>query len=310
MIDPIAPILRDHGVVVLDGALATELERRGAVLDDALWSAKVLLEAPELIEQVHYDYLVAGADLLTTSTYQATFEGLARRGIDEAEAADIFRRSVALAVSARDRFWARAENRRGRPRPLVAASIGPYGAFLADGSEYTGDYGVDRQALMRFHRPRLLLLADSEADLLALETIPSLEEAEALLAVVAEVGDQPAWIGFSCRDGSHVCHGEPFERCVARAAEAEQIVAVGLNCTPPRFVQELVERGAQTTGKPFVVYPNSGETWDAGRRRWLPAEGSESLTFESWIAAGARLVGGCCRTSPETIADLARRVGR
>src|SRR5579884_482415 len=201
--DPLARILNDYGLMILDGAMATELERRGCDLRDPLWSAKVLIEAPEMIKVVHAAYFAAGADCAITASYQATFQGFARRGLSEAEAADLMRLSVRLAVEARDEFWADPANRAGRPRPLVAASIGPYGAYLADGSEYRGDYGLSEEELCAFHRPRLAMLASSGADLLACETIPCLEEALALAELLSELPEAGAWISLSCRDEQH-----------------------------------------------------------------------------------------------------------
>ncbi len=304
--NPLTPFLTQAGVVILDGALATELERRGAELRDSLWSAKVLVEQPELIRQVHYDYFLAGADVATTASYQATFAGLARRGLTAAQAADLMRRSVRLAQEARDQFWSAEENRTNRLRPLVAASIGCYGAFLHDGSEYRGAYGLTVQQLMDFHRPRLEVLAQSGADLLACETIPCQVEAEALARLLAEYR-LPAWLSCSCRDGRHVCHGELLADCVAMAEDVESIVAVGVNCTPPQFVENLLRSLASRTRKLLLAYPNSGERWDASRQGWyghlaFPDWGQAARL---WFAAGGRLLGGCCRTTPETIRTLA-----
>ncbi len=142
-------------MLIVDGALATELERRGADLHDPLWSAKCLLERPDLIREVHLDYLKAGADIVTTATYQATFEGFGGRGIGYEGAARSMRDAVALAIAARDEFWSEPLRRDERLWPLVAASVGPYGAMLADGSEYRGRYSIDDRGLAEFHRPRL-----------------------------------------------------------------------------------------------------------------------------------------------------------
>lgn len=305
--NPIAPFLEQFGVVILDGALATELERRGADLNDPLWSAKVLLEAPEMIRQLHYDYFAAGADVAITATYQASFEGFMRRGLSQQEAADLMRLGVRLAQEARDDFWAEPRHRAGRLRPLVAASVGSYGAFLADGSEYRGDYGLTRAQLMDFHRPRMAVLAESGADLLACETIPCQVEGEALVELLQEFPDTPAWLSFSCCDEEHVCHGEPFSRCVELANASEQIVAVGLNCTPPAFVESLLMAAHMATDKPLVAYPNSGEQWDAQRHCWIEGTGATEFAIpaQRWYAAGARLIGGCCRTSPSDIRDIA-----
>ncbi len=303
MFNPLQPFLDKAGVVILDGALATELERRGADLDDPLWSAKILLEAPELIRQLHYDYFVAGADVAITASYQATFAGFARRGLDENQAAALMRLSVQLAIEAREQFWSDPANRINRLRPLVAASIGCYGAYLADGSEYRGDYGLTVAQLIDFHRPRMAVLANSGADLLACETIPCLLEAEALIQLLTEFRHAVAWLSFSCCDEEHVCHGEQFADCVALANQSEQVVAVGLNCTPPRFVEPLLQQAALVTCKPLLAYPNSGESWDATNHCWLPGTGVTEFgtPAQLWLAAGARLLGGCCRTTPADI---------
>jgi homocysteine S-methyltransferase len=298
--------------MVLDGALATELERRGATLDDPLWSAKLLLEDPALIRQVHYDYFMAGADVATTASYQATFAGFARRGLDSAAAASLLRRSVELADAARAESWADLAHRQGRLRPLVAASVGPYGAYLADGSEYRGDYGLDVTALMAFHRQRLGVLAATQADLLACETIPTLVEAEALVRLLPEVPDTVAWLSFSCCDGTHLCHGEPLAEAVALANTCDQVVAVGVNCTAPRWIEPLLESVRALARKPLLVYPNRGEGWDAVRRCWLPGTGIDDFgaAARRWWAAGARGIGGCCRTTPGDIQAIARALGR
>jgi homocysteine S-methyltransferase len=301
--DLFAPFFARTGVVILDGALATELERRGADLNDALWSARVLLEDPDLIRQVHYDYLAAGADVLTTASYQATFAGFARRGLDQEEAAELMRLSVRLALEARDAFWAVPANREGRVRPLVAASVGPYGAYLADGSEYRGDYGLSAAELMAFHRPRMAVLAASGADLLACETIPCRIEGEALVALLAEFPGMPAWLSFSCRSGEEVSDGGPFALCAALADTSDQVLAVGVNCTAPRYIEDLLAVGRSATGKPLLCYPNSGEAWDPLHNCWIGATGVTDFhtPAQRWHAAGARLVGGCCRTTPEDI---------
>ncbi len=297
--------LERHGVMLLDGALATELERRGADLADPLWSAKVLLEQPELIRQVHYDYFVAGAEVAITASYQATFAGFAKRGIEHNQAAELMRRSVRLACEARTQFL--AERAESADAPLwVAASIGPYGAYLADGSEYSGDYGLSIHDLRDFHRPRLAVLAESGADLLACETIPTLLEAEALIQLLAEFPRQSAWLSFSCGTESQLWHGESLTEAVALANDSPQVVAVGINCTAPRLIEPLLRSVAGIARKPLLVYPNSGEQWDREQRCWVPGTGTTDWTapVHAWVAAGARLIGGCCRTTPADIRTM------
>jgi len=305
-LNPLVPFLERNDAVILDGALATELEQRGADLVDPLWSAKTLIERPELIRQVHYDYFVAGADVATTATYQATPQGFARRGLSAGETGELLNLGIRLALEARDDFWAVAANRRDRLRPLVAASIGPYGAYLADGSEYSGDYGLERSALIEFHRQRFAVLADSEADLLACETIPTLIEAEALVALLDKHPQAVGWLSFSCGDGTRLHHGETLAEAATLAAACDQVLAVGVNCTAPRLITSLLLSAGGVTAKPLVVYPNSGEGWDAVHRCWLPGADRRPLQdyVREWFGAGARLIGGCCRTTPEDIRQI------
>lgn len=304
--NPIASILRNYPLIVLDGALATELERRGCDLRDPLWSAKVLLEAPELIRQVHLDYLLAGADGVITASYQASVEGFTRRGLAPSEALALIRRSVYLAREARDAFWADPAHRVGRPRPFVAASVGPYGAILADGSEYRGDYGLDEAALIEFHRPRLAALLAAGPDILACETLPCLLEAQALARLLAEFPEASTWISFSARDGAHTCHGERLTDCAVVLDACPQVVAIGVNCTAPQYIPALINAIRAATNKPIVVYPNSGEVYDTTHHRWqgIGTVAAFAEQAREWAAHGARIIGGCCRTGPEHIRAL------
>jgi homocysteine S-methyltransferase len=297
MVDPFADLASVRGTVVLDGGLATVLERRGFDLSDTLWSARVLLEDPSSIFEIHRAYFAAGADVAIGASYQASFEGFAARGIDRGRAAEALRLSVAIAREAADEV----------PRPtLLAASVGPYGAMLADGSEYRGDYAVSVDHLVRFHVPRMEALASAGPDLFAVETIPALAEAEAIAQALERVPEVPAWVTFSCRDARRLHDGTPIERAVALVAGSEQVVAIGVNCTPSRFVSELIGRIRASTGKPIVVYPNAGGEWSAGSRRWDMTEVPElGQAAPGWRDEGAAAIGGCCGTGPDQIAAIA-----
>ena len=286
--------LPSDSVLISDGGLATELEARGHDLSDPLWSARLLAEAPQEIVAVHAAYFRAGATVATTASYQASFDGFAAHGIDRREAAGLLRRSVELAKAAREEAAGGAL--------YVAASIGPYGAALADGSEYRGRYGLSVAALMRWHRPRFEILADAGADVLACETVPDVDEAEALVNLVRSVG-VPAWLSYTI-DGAETRAGQPLADAFAVAAGVPEIVAIGVNCCAPEDVLPAIR--VADIGKPVIVYPNSGERWDSRRRQWTgPSRFSAQLATQ-WIAAGARIVGGCCRVGPADIADVRR----
>ena len=305
--NPIASILNHYPALVIDGALATELERRGCDLNDELWSAKILLEQPEVIKQVHLDYFKAGADCAITASYQATIEGFAKRGLNEKEAIALIQKSVLLAREARDEFWTDEANHQGRPKPFVAASVGPYGAFLTDGSEYRGNYGLSQKDLIDFHRPRMKALVEAGADLLACETIPSLIEAHAIAELLKEFPDIQAWITFTGRDEKHISEGQVFAECVEQIQDHPQIAALGINCTSPKYIPFLIREASKRIEKPIVVYPNSGEKYDATRNDWDGTPGLDSFGEQAreWYDAGARLIGGCCRTTPDDIRVIA-----
>ena len=291
-------------VIVLDGAFATELEARGFSVNDALWSAKVLFERPDLVREVHLDYLRAGADVVTSASYQATVEGFMKRGFSKEEAAALIQKSIQLAQEARDLYLAEREGN-GRV-PFVAASVGPYGAYLTDGSEYRGDYGIDEDALVAFHAERLALLAEEKPDLLACETLPCLVEARAIVRALREREIRiPAWFSFSCRDAAHISDGMEIAVCARWLDTVPEAAAIGLNCTAPQYVESLIGEIRRETTKPIVVYPNSGETYDASDKSWHGAAEDFGTIARRWRTAGARLIGGCCRTTPREIADIA-----
>jgi len=301
--NPIASRLEQYPALVIDGALATELERRGCDLKDDLWSARILLEQPEIIKQVHLDYFKAGADCAITASYQATIEGFIKRGLTESDAIALIQKSVKLAKQARDEFWVDESNHTGRSKPFVAASVGPFGAFLADGSEYRGNYGLTEKELMDFHRPRMEALIKAGADMLACESIPCLIEAQAIAKLLKEFPNITAWISFTARDEKHISEGQVFADCVRQLEDHPQIAAIGINCTSPKYIPALIREANNATEKPILVYPNSGETYDAAKNDWNgdPVFHSFGEEAREWYEAGARLIGGCCRTTPEDI---------
>jgi homocysteine S-methyltransferase len=285
-------------VLISDGGLATELEARGHNLSDDLWSARLLVDAPAEIAAVHAAFFRAGAMFATTASYQASFDGFAARGIGRDDTARLLRRSIELAKDARDEV--------GADGRWVAASVGPYGAALANGEEYRGRYGLSVAELADWHRPRLEILADAGADVLAIETVPDVDEAEALVALVRDLG-VPAWLSYTIA-GTTTRAGQPLEEALAVAAGVPEIVAVGVNCCAPTDVLAAVGIAKTVTGKPVIVYPNSGQDWDGHHRAWVGQSHFSAQLAPQWVSAGARIVGGCCRVRPDDIAAIARAV--
>jgi homocysteine S-methyltransferase len=288
--------LRDGPVLVIDGGLATELERRGATLDAELWSARLLLDDPPAIADVHAAYVDAGADVLITASYQASLESFRAAGVDDARAIEAIARSVELARDAA----ARAAR-----RVLVAASVGTIGASLPGGAEYRGRFGLPRARYVDHHVGRLEALLGAEPDLIAVETLPDLEEARVLSELLDERGAR-GWLSFTCADGERLRGGAPIEEAFALCQQSRAIVAAGVNCTAPEHVEALLRAGARACRKPLLAYPNSGEGWDASRRAWTPAAHDDDIAALAprWVDAGARALGGCCRTTPDDIAAL------
>ncbi len=293
-----------HGLHVLDGGMATELENLGFDLSGVLWSAQVLEDSPQAIARVHRAYLEAGADCLITASYQVSAEGFEQMGHAPQDAAvaaeNALRRSIAIAETVR------SEYQESTPRKVwIAASIGPYGAMLHDGSEYHGDYDCSFDELVGFHRRRIAVLVQTSADFLAFESVPSLDEAQAILTALHSYPDIPAYISFTCRDAIHVSHGETLQTCAHLLEVEPQIVAMGVNCTRPELMSSLIGELRQSTAKPILVYPNSGEQWNAVQRCWQGHAVPFEKLAKQWQMAGAQWIGGCCRTGPEQVRAVA-----
>jgi homocysteine S-methyltransferase len=295
-----------NGLHVLDGAMATELERKGFDLDGPLWSAQVLETSPQAISAVHRDYLEAGADCLLTASYQVSAQGFEKIGRDPhvavRDAANALRSSVTIAEEARKDYQSRS------PRRIwIAASLGSYGAMLHNGAEYHGNYHCSFEELVEFHSPRIAVMAQTNADLLAFESIPSLEEARAILLALRTHPDLPVYLSFTCRDGVHVSHGESLRTCAELLDAQPQVVGIGVNCTAPELIDSLVGELARATSKPIIVYPNSGEQWDAAHHCWHGDGQIQQFgkLAEGWKSAGAQWIGGCCRTGPEHVRAVA-----
>ncbi|SFP04132.1 homocysteine S-methyltransferase [Oscillibacter sp. PC13] len=304
----LADALRETGILVIDGSMSTALEAMGCNLNDRLWSAKALVETPDLVRRVHMDYFRAGADCGITDSYQATIPGLLAKGYSEKEAEALITRSVELFIDARDTWWNAEGLGSGRVWPLCLGAVGPYGAYLADGSEYRGNYGVSDDDLKDFHLRRMELLWNAGADLLLIETQPSLHEA-LLEAEIAESLGADYWISFSCRDGSHIHEGDLIRDCAKTLAVGHpHLKMIGVNCTPPQFVEHLILELKMGCDLPVAVYPNSGEEYDPATKTWHGNR--DGITFgdyaRRWMRAGASAVGGCCRTVDNHIREVAK----
>lgn len=298
-------LLKQHPLI-LDGGLATELENAGHDLGHPLWSAKLLKESPQAILQQHCAFLEAGADIISTVGYQATFPGLMAQGHTYDEASELMLLAVEIACEARNQV-ASSLSSPTRIKPLVAASIGPYGAYLADGSEYRGQYGISATELHEFHAARFALLAGTDADLIACETIPDFAEAEVLADLSGQTVEARTWISFSCPDGTHISDGTPFATCAELAQNSPGIAALGINCTAPEYASSLIA-SARKAGltKPLIVYPNSGEKYDPIRKTWQGSGSTESFVeaARQWLEIGADVMGGCCRVTTRHIREL------
>ena len=304
----LATLLADGKSLVIDGALATELETRGHDLSHALWSGKTLIEDPDCIRQVHLDYFLAGADIAITASYQASIIGLQQHlSLSGTEAKHLVKLSATLAQKAREQAY-----ESGVPRTrklLVAGSVGPYGAYLADGSEYRGDYTCTAEEFKAFHRPRITALLDAGVDFLGIETIPSFNEVRALLELLhSEFPTATAWLGCTLKDASHISDGTPLSEVLSFVSQySDQTLAFGINCVPPSTALASLQHMRSLTAMPLLCYPNSGETYVPSEHVWTGDKSGREIRESSlqFRAAGASLIGGCCRTTPEDIKNIA-----
>ena len=293
--------------LLLDGGLSNQLESQGCNLKQSLWTAEMLKSNPQEIIKAHLAYLEAGAQCIITSSYQATIPGFTKLGIDEEEAKKLILKSVKLAKKANHIYL---EKYPDRTQALVAASIGPYGAYLADGSEYRGNYGISDEELKDFHLSRIQILDKSEADILACETIPSYQEARLLAEILLDC-KKKSWMTFSCKDGIHINDGTPIAECMHLLNRHPNIFAVGVNCTKPSYISSLIKIIKANCGnKKIIVYPNSGEIYNAKTKSW--AFSSEQnfgvQSVQEWLALGVDLIGGCCRVGPSQIHEVKSKV--
>ena len=289
--------------LLIDGGLSNELESRGCDLNHKLWSARILESNPEALIATHLAYLNAGAHCIATASYQASFEGYRELDYDRSEAAHYILKSVELAQEAVRRF---TKDCKPNYPIYVAASIGPYGAYLADGSEYHGNYTLSDQELHKFHYDRIALLDNSGADLLAIETIPNYQEAVVLAEILAHTSKK-SWISFSCKDGKHINDGSLVKKCVQLLDDHPNVFALGINCTHPKYISELIaEIKNVASDKKILVYPNSGEAYNAKTKSWLGTSDPAlfKLMAAEWLELGADMIGGCCRIGPEHIRQL------
>ena len=305
-------LLEKQEIIILDGALGTELERLGYDVSGKLWSAQYLLDQPRIIQDVHESYVRAGSDIITTSSYQASIPAFIEAGLTPEKGYDLLKETVFLARKAIENVWQALspEEKNQRPYPLVAGSIGPYAAYLADGSEYTGNYQLSEEEYRDFHRPRIQALLEAGSDLLAIETIPNGAEAAAILRLLAEEFPQnEAYLSFVAQSENAISDGTKIEELGNLAQESPQVLAVGFNCTAPHLIALLLDALGQVCNKPLLTYPNSGETYNGLTKTWHDDPEQERSLLENsklWQNQGVRLFGGCCRTRPKDIAQLAK----
>ena len=300
MSNPFAPWLDAGLPVLIDGGLGTELERRGHRHLGLLWSSALVRTNEHAIRAVHHDYLEAGANVITTATFQAAVPTLRAAGLHRAEAEELLRDAVAIAALERDRFMHRHP---GVRRPLIAASVGPYGASLQNGAEYTGDYDVSDKKLISHHVERLRVLSETEADFIACETIPSLPEARVLMDLLSALLHAPAWISFTCRDATHLADGNDLREALIAAQDVPNLCAIGVNCIAPQLAMPLLDTLLHYASAPIIVYPNASNAWDRSTRESMDITSPQSFGAQSslWLKAGAQIFGGCCCTTPEHI---------
>lgn len=302
-------ILKTQNTIILDGALGTLMQEKGYNVSDSLWSARFLDENPNVIANIHKEYLQSGADCIITSSYQASIEGFLEKGFKKEKAIELIKLSIKIAIQTRDDFWDSLEDKRNRIKPLVAASIGPYGAYLANGAEYTGVYGISDAKLKEFHKKRLELIVEEKPDIIACETLPSFKEAQILCEHLKKYKNIESWICFSAKDDLSTNAGDNIIEAAKFLDTQEHISAIGINCTHPKYIASLIKKFKDNSSKPIVVYPNGGSKYNPITKKWEKAQitANEYVKMSQlWRASGATIIGGCCETGLEEIEALSK----
>lgn len=278
--------MSDERVLILDGGLSTALEESGYDVSGPMWTGELLLSNPDAITAAHRSFVEAGADILITGSYQISFEGGRSVGWSDDDVERALRNSTAAA-----RLAANEDT-------IVAASIGPFGAHLNDGSEFRGNYGASARAIREFHDRRLDIVLDTEPDMLAIETMPDLDEVRIIMELVESKSPEiDFWVSFTVREAGTLSGGATFADACAVVERESSAIAIGINCSPLSVITQTLV--SVDTDLPFVVYPNAGQSWDSESMSWAgKPEFATSVNVEEWVSAGARIVGGCCGYGP------------
>lgn len=293
----ILELLKEKKLLVIDGSFASELEKGGLDLCDPLWSAKALYENPKLVKKVHESYFESGADIVITGSYQAHVQGLLNKGFTHEKAIELIKLSVKLAKEAKEEYLSKNKER----KLSVAAAVGPYGAYLADGSEYVGNYKLNVKELEEFHEEKIEALLSEKPDFFAFETIPSIDEARAYVNILKRHEEISGWFTFSCKDEKHISEGVEIKECAKLLNDVKNVHAIGINCTRPEYIESLIKEIKKATDKAVAVYPNTGENYDPTTKTWSGKPVDFTKYAKRWYESGAKLIGGCCRTSPAEI---------
>ncbi len=294
--------------LILDGGLSNVLESFGCDLNQELWSAKMLIDQPELIKRAHLAYLEAGAQCITSSSYQATLSGFERIGLNRSDATKMMIKSIELADEARSVF---IKKNNQSESIFLAASIGPYGAFLADGSEYRGDYRISDNELRQFHAEKIRILESTNVDFLAFETIPSLQEIQILSELISQSKKQ-CWISFSCRDSEFLNDGSKIIDALKICSSTNNLFALGVNCTAPKYISSIIKKiRPLVQDKKIIIYPNSGEIYLPESKSWKGISDPDIFQkmASEWLDLGVDIIGGCCRIGPDHITKLSQSLG-
>lgn len=321
--------------LVLDGALGTQLESiipndsEIQPKNDPLWSTKVLMTQPKLIERIHYQYLQSGSDIIMTSTYQASCAGLIKYANSYTdEVAHVWERSVDMANNAIRRHKLENNTKPIRNRdPIICGSVGPYGAFLANGAEYTGEYGMISNEELEKHHFKLLqfLILHPDVKLIAIETIPNFREFKVLVNLLTKLlslhgPNQKFYLSINVRNESEMCDGTPVEKVMnylnfkmkTMGILQRNIFAIGYNCVDYHLVTSLIDNLTMFNEFhiPMIVYPNLGYVYSTKHEEYIAYQDTNELELMilDWLKRGVKIIGGCCGSGPQEIEKISEVV--
>ena len=283
-------------IKLLDGSMSFPMEQLGYNLKNKLWTGKALINNPDLIKDIHKGYIDAGADFISTSTYQISFDRLKNMGYQSEEIKKIFQKSVDIVKDA-------IEESKLKKEIKIVGSFGPYASYDPEASEYIGEYDSTDIEIKKFHLNNIRIIEETDLDIILYETIPCLREIKILSEALSH-STKEIWISITCNEEMEFRDGSSFKDACEIISKIEKITTMGINCFSPLLVKKAIDLLKKYSNKKILIYPNSGEIYNPKERFWTGNNEFNNSMIKNWLSLYPDIIGGCCRIGYDDIKKM------